>query len=378
MLQFAFRNILPDKCWDKIECQEECTCFHSRYWSAYLNEIGYKPYVLEVLESNEDTFSFVGFFIGVRIWRGVWIIAAPFDGIGTYTQGLVLDDKFVRTKNNITDIRLAIYKQLSDWIFSNRIASYIQVDDWQLRINSSEWIPYESFHHNVIEAYSLNYTFRPTLYLDMGGKTEEDLWSLQHYKSCKYSVNKARKLGLSVRRITNKNDIDVFIEKHYDQLCEVCAKQGMRPKPSQSKKRMKALCNSLFPNHVIMLECVGIDTETVTCCRDEVIMSTGIFCIGKAESIYWTGASYQRYQKYCPNELMVWEAIRILNQQDTRALNFGGMANYKLKFGSIYAYVPRLYFSKYSWIHTFKSFAKNVYFGVRGFVAKIKGRKSFK
>ena len=82
-------------------------------------------------------------------------------------------------------------------------------------------------------------------------------------------------------------------------------------------------------------------------------MSTGIFCFDKGLCAYWTGASYQRYQKYCPNELMVWEAMRILNERGAGDLNFCGCADYKLKFGTIYAYVPRLMFAKYAFLGSY-------------------------
>ena len=94
-----------------------------------------------------------------------------------------------------------------------------------------------------------------------------------------------------------------------------------------------------------MVECIGKDENGI-----EQIMSTGIFCIDKGQCAYWTGASYQRYQRYSPNELMVWEAMRRLNERGAGDLNFCGSAEYKLKFGTVYAYVPRLLFAKYSFL----------------------------
>ncbi len=366
--EYQFSHIVPTESeWEQIEGSSESTCFQTRWWADYLHRIHYKPYVIEVKSEDGEL---IGYFLGERFWRGFWLLTAPFEGIGTYTQGLVV----VNNAITITEReRVAIYQQMAAWVFNNRIAVLFQVDDWMLRRDSAEWIPYAEFHQEVLEEFGQQYEFRPTLFLDMAGKSEEELWAMQHYKSCKYSVNKARKLGLYVRQITDSNDIKAFLDKHYSQLEEVCAKQGMRPKPSQSRQRMQALCDALFPNHIILLECRGNDDNGV-----EQVMSTGIFCPGKKESIYWTGASYQRYQKYCPNELMVWEAIRLLQQQNAGALNFGGMARYKLKFGTIYAYVPRIYFYKYKFVYTLKTDAKLLYHGVRNRIAKIVGRKSFK
>lgn len=365
-MKFLFKHITPkENDWNIIEQSSQSTCFHTKEWHSYLLRIKYHPYVVAISLDNE----LVGYFVGERIWCGVWLLTAPIEGIGTYTQGIVLLDN-KRCLNYSEEERVFIYQELAKWGFENHIAVYMQVDDWYLRRDSKEWIPYDVFKHEVLNRIGVKYEFRPTLYLDMAGTTEDELWHMQRYKSCRYSVNKARKFGLYVRRITNREDIASFCKIHYAQLYEVCKRKGMRPKPSQAEQRMRILCETLFPKRVIMLECIGKDENGI-----EQVMSTGIFCPDKGESIYWTGASFQRYQKYCPNELMVWEAITLLQQHKAGGLNFGGMADYKLKFGTIYAYVPRLIFCKYNWVYVAKNTAKHAYHSIRNAIAKYKKRK---
>ena len=132
---------------------------------------------------------------------------------------------------------------------------------------------------------------------------------------------------------------------------------------------MRAVCESLWPDRVMMLECVGKDENDV-----EQVMSTGIYCLDKGQCSYWTGASYQRYQKNCPNELMVWEAMKRLSARGAGDLNFCGMASYKLKFGTIYAYVPRLKFAKYKVLLNWSQWLKNLYhhYG-RKLIERLKG-----
>ena len=151
----------------------------------------------------------------------------------------------------------------------------------------------------------------------------------------------------------------------------MATRHGMRPTPAQHRSRMKKLCESLFPNRVIMLQVIGKDESGV-----EQIMSSGIYCIDKGECIYWTGASFQRYQKYCPNELMVWEAMRLAHKRGGGILNFGGMATYKQKFGTVFEYVPRIVFSKNknSILPKIRTILKNIYFKPRAFFAKLKGK----
>lgn len=357
-MKYIFKHINPlPQDWDRIESAVDSTVFHCRQWADYLTRIGYTPFIATVYADTE----LIGYFVGERIWRGVTMITAPFEGIGTYTQGLAMFNPISLQE------RVDIYKQFAQWVIKTGIANYIQVDDWQLREDRPDWVPTDTWRSALLDENQLKYDVRPTLHLPIN-KTEEELWSGLQYKSCKYSVNKARKLGLCIRTIENQGGVQPFVEKHYDQLYEVCTRKGVTPKTAQAKKRMIAVCEALLPNRVLMIEVVGKDEQGA-----EQVMSSGIFCYDKGESIYWTGASYARYQKYCPNELMVWEAIKILRERGAGDLNFGGMAHYKLKFGTIYAYVPRMIFTKYQWVYDAKLLARKVYYNTRQMLGKIRG-----
>lgn len=350
---YRFEKIEPSKAdWTRIEQADDSTCYQTEKWYAYLRQIGVRPFIVAIYDSQKQ----IGYFLGEKIWLGIPIITAPIEGFGTYTQGLNM------LQQTSEEERIAIYQSLAAWIFKKNIAWMLQVDDWQLRRDSEKWVPQETFHQETIERYGLPYGFRPTLYVSLN-KSETELWNGLSYKSCKYCINKARKLGLEIRELTRFDDIAAFCKIHYSQLEEVCRGKGQRPKPSQSEARMRVLCENLWPDRVMMLECVGRDEHGV-----EQVMSTGIFCIDKGQSAYWTGASFKQYHKYCPNELMVWEAMRRLSARGVSALNFCGMAEYKLKFGTQYAYVPRIKFAKYklflNWTQTLKTiyhrFAKKI------------------
>ena len=347
---YSFRQINPKgEDWVLIESTYDSTVYHSRKWNQYLERIGYHPFVLEVYQKEER----IGFFVGERLWRGATIVAAPFEGIGTYTQGLALFNVIAARD------RVDIYKALANYLFDNRIARFFQVDDWQLREDSIDWDKEKTTTNHLLSEMDLRYEVRPTLYISLK-KSIDDLWSGLHYKSCKYSINKARKLGLEIKTISTAEEIPEFVKVHFEQLNEVCQRKGMKMKAAQNRSRMLALCEELFPDRVLMIEVVGKDEL-----GEKKVMSSGIFCIDKGECCYWTGASFQRYQKYCPNELMVWEAMRILNERGAGDLNFCGMAKYKLKFGTIFAYVPRLVFTKSEVTYKLKKLAKQFYYQSR-------------
>ena len=332
---YIFRIINPTlQDWNLIETAYDSTCYHTQAWNTYLRRIGCSPFILEI---KEDT-NLVGHFIGNKVGFCIHLITAPAQGVGTYSQGLCLQNPISQEK------RIQIYQELSKWLFAEKIASILQVDDWQLKYTTNSWVANDKLNHPLLDEADIKYVWRPTLSV-LVNTSEEEMWSNLHYKSCKYSINKARKIGLHVEEITNFSDIKEFVKVHYNMLKDVCARHGAHPTISQRPNRMLALCESLFPNRILMLKVVGEDETGVN-----QIMATSIFCIDKGQCSYWTGASFQKYQKYCPNELMVWEAMKKLHKIGGGDLNFCGIAEYKLKFGTSYKYVPRITFAKYEWM----------------------------
>lgn len=365
-MTYHFQQIQPTEAqWQQVAQCYDSTVFHSQEWMTYYKRIGKTPFIASV--AQED--AIIGYFVGCKTWMGITMICAPMDGTGTYSQGLC----FIEPISN--DKRVEIYKALAQWVFAERIASYIQVDDWALRLDApnQDWIEYWDVRIDALDKAGIPYTTRATLHLPITGKTEEELWAGLHYKSAKYSVNKATKLGLSVKRITEREDIERFTIEHFKQVTEVCARKGTVPKPSQQRERMVALCESLFPNRVLMLETHGLDED-----GHDQIMATAIWALDKGECSFWTAASYQRYMKYCPNELMIWTAIKTMRAEGCGDYNCCGMADYKLKYGCNYAYIPHIVFSKYAWFTNMKDFAKRIYTKMRLVLQNIRGKKSFK
>ena len=344
--KYKFLKLKPNEInWIDIESIRECTCFHTQQWNQYVLRCGYKTFIVKIRQNDQT----IGYFVGTVFGHLAKAICAPLDSLG-YTQGIIL-----RQAVNIEE-RIQIYQELANWIFSRHYALYVSVDDWQLRENRQKWTDQFTWKNALFDDAGLKYSVRPTLYLPMENNID-DLWAGLHYKSAKYCINKARKLGLRTRIIEKEEDITGFLEIHYNQICDVCRRhQAGKPKLGQSLQRLQKACEELFPDRVLMIQVLGNDDRGA-----EQVMSSALFFIGEEETIYNTGASFQRYQKFCPNEIMVWDAIRILKERGVRALNFGGMANYKLKFGTIYAYVPRLIFSKYNFIDKFRNIAKRMY-----------------
>ena len=334
--------------WQQIESSPECTCFHTQGWYNYLEKLGRHLLIVKVVSDEVP-----GYFIGARRWLGINIVESPAVSSGTYCQGLCM------LVSISPEQRLDIYKALYQWLRGQLHIGYMQISDWQLRTVHNEFVAPSQWTHPALENKGIRFSVRSTFYVDTRN-TEEELWNNLNYKSCKYSINKARKEGLTVEVIDRIEDIPDFVEIHHRQIKDVFNRKGMTPMLYQRKEHLLALCETLFPDRILMLRVLGKDENGMEQC-----MSTAIFCPGENASTYYTGASFRQYMKYCPNELMVWEGMRLLHERGAGDLIFTGIAHYKKKFGSVYAYLPVLAFTPYAFLFTFRNRLKKQYGKIR-------------
>ena len=342
---YRFEHIKePDSyIWEEMRESADQSCFFTKGWDDYVTRMGHKSFFVSV--SNEN--SHLGYFVGSRVWVGIWVVSAPAMGMGTYAQGLCLKELVSKEE------RVAIYQQLVDWLYKTKVASYVQISDWQMRTESKEWI--DNWQEPTLSKVGIHYDVRQTYFLELQ-KPIDVLWSGMEYKSCRYAINKARREGLEVRETTREEDIDDFVKQHCLHIQDVLRRKRSRGFPFQKQRYLSALCHSMFPVNIHMLQVVWKDEQ-----GNEVVLSSGIFVVGKSACTYYTGASYQRYMHLCPNELMVWEAIRIIHEDGGNNLIFGGIARYKRKFGTSYAFVPVMIFSKYRFLLNFRNRLKKIF-----------------
>jgi lipid II:glycine glycyltransferase (peptidoglycan interpeptide bridge formation enzyme) len=187
--------------------------------------------------------------------------------------------------------------------------------------------------------------------------SEDELYKNLHQKSCRYSINKSKKLGVSIRETM---DVENFVDVYYLQLQEVFKKQGLSP--TYKKDCVQALVKALYPDHILLLEAVTKDGE---------IAATGLFPGEKNIAVFWGGASYQKFQNLCPNEPLIWEAIRIWKNRGAKIFDMCGLRPYKLKFGPTLYTKPRIFFAKYRILIFAKRILKRIFYGLRKARAKF-------
>ena len=155
-------------------------------------------------------------------------------------------------------------------------------------------------------------------------------------------------------------EIPSFVDTLSELVADVSRRKKVKRHAHHNKKHLLALCKALFPERVVMLQVIGTADD-----GEQHVMASSVFCVGKAASTYFSGASKEEYMKYCPNELMVWEALKILHERGAGDLILGDVAHYKKKFGPRYGYLPMMVFTKYPFLRDIRRNVKKLYFKFR-------------
>lgn len=347
MNSYSFSVISPSQNdWLEIESCVDTTVFHTQLWDSFLSSLRKRHIVISI--SNKDGEK-TGFFIGTKRWIGIKVIGSPSGGAGTFVQGLCL-------KNEVeVEERIRIYQELVDFCFKQHLAGYMQISDWRLMSVYDDVDARLTWSMPLLDQLGIYHTLRISFFLDTR-LPEDELWANLKYKSCKYPIHKAEKLGLYVKRIEKEEDIPSFVDTLSDLIADVSRRKKVKRHAHHKKKNLLALCKALFPDRILMLQVIGKADD-----GEQHVMASSIFCIGEYASNYFSGASNEIYMKYCPNEIMVWEAIKILHQRGAGDLILGDVAPYKKKFGSLYGYLPMMVFTKYPFLKDVRGRLKTIY-----------------
>ena len=331
---YSFKLIEPtDSDWKTIEGTYDGTVYKTKAWFDYLVFQKCKPFIVEIKKEGEK----IGYFVGELLKRGVWLLGAPNEGIGTGNQGLSM----LRETPGIE--RIEIYKEFAEWIFKNRYAAWIQVEDWQLLMED-------------LEGSGLHYEGHDASWIDLTAD-EDTMFARMDKKSCRYKVNKAIKEGVTIRETEN---VDKFLDVHYDQCLSVMHGKGLEP--LRPKDHLRELIRILYPKYLLLLEAVTPEGR---------IIATGIYAASDKSACSFSSASYREYSQYCANELIRWEAIKQCKARGATFFNNNGVMSFKLKFGAARDYRPRIVFSKYQWLFPLRKFFKDMYHHFRFKVDRI-------
>lgn len=316
--------------WNDIEQCCDATIFKTKDWSEFLvNSQPLKPFVIEILKNN----TIYGYFVSYRFIKfGLKIIGSPFEGWTTSYQGLSMKNKISREE------RVFIYRGLCRFVLKHCV--FIQFQDWNLDFED-------------INSHFKNISVNESYYLDLSSDIES-LYRSFKQKSCQYSIKKAQKLGVIV---CEPNNLDEFADEYYNELLDVFAKQNLRP--TYDAQRVKLMLRCLSPEHRVLLEARHPDTN--------VVIATIIFVLHNGMAFYWGAASYREYQKLCPNELLMFEAIKQMKVKGVTLLEMEGIRSYKEKYNPVRYSKPKVMMAKYPILISMKNISKKLYYRLKGF-----------
>ena len=331
---YDFKRITPtDEVWKAVEGTYDGTVYKTKAWFDYLAYQKCEPFIAEVLKDSV----LIGYFVGALLKRGVWTLGAPLEGVGTGNQGLAM------LEETLAPERIEIYKELAKWVFKNRYAVLLQVEDWQLEIYDFEG------NEDILEYHDASW-------VDLTAD-EETMFARMDKKSCRYKVNKALKEGVVIR---GAEDLDKFLDIHYEQCKSVMHGKGLEP--LRSKSHLREMIRILYPKNLILLEAVIPTGEVV---------ATGIYATSDKSACSFSSGSYREYSRFCANELIRWEAFKRCKARGAAFFNNNGCMDFKLKFGAYRDFRPRLVFSKYKFAGVLRNFFKDLWHKSRFTIYKI-------
>lgn len=331
---YSFVRINPtQEQWRVIESTYDATVDKTEALMKYVAAQNNEPFIAEVYK--EDLL--YGYFVGEIVVRAKCkILGSPFFGLGIAHQGLSMLQEIT------ADERIEIYKQLAQWVFEQRYAVWIEIGDWQLSMEDCE-------------GKGVRYEGHDTGFVDLTQEEETMLHKL-NYKSCRYMMNKATKLGVYIRETKDPRE---FLELHWAQHEDVMQRKGLvPPKP---KSNLQKLIDAAYPEHLQLLEAVTPEGK---------VISTLMTTFDSHNAHFFARASFGDDLKWSPNELIMWESIKRSKAAGAKFFNTSGVEQFKLKFGSTRVWKPRLTFAKYSWLIPARKIAWDFYHRYRRLFAK--------
>ena len=277
-------------------------------WVRFLEKNqGAEPVVLQLQNQDKEA---AAYFVGLTIKKaGIKILGSPFEGWLTCAMGFIRLDEI-----NISDALKCVakyaFRELGCW--------YVQITDASIR--EEELDKTISFHKDKL------------LFIDNSRCIDDVLNGFT--KNGRRDVRAFPRKGAQVVKVPFDSN---FVERYYDQLIDVFAKQGM--KPFYSLEKMYDLVEAFadHPERVLALEACDPDGNKIA----------SVFSFGYGKWAYFVGAaSYREFQKYLPNEGLFFEFVQHWNRVGIPNLDLVGYREYKMKYAPEIREVPVIFFEK--------------------------------
>lgn len=258
---------------------------HLYEWSEILPRVyNYKPVYLTIRKNDEIIGVFPSFLIKSRLF-GNRLVSMPFTSYG----GPVFSEYTEGTNEKLLSTVVSIAKS------SN--LEYVEIrspsDQYRKEIEKS----------NFIENTNYNYC---TFLVDLKQDSRDILMSLR--KSTRRGIMIAEKRGVSIEECQKESDLYIF----YDLYLATMRKHGT---PPHRFEFFKEVWNYFYPDNLKIFFAIFKDK----------IISAMLFYILNKRIHYAYGASVgeKKYLRLCPNNLIIWHAIKFGKARNLSFLDLG-------------------------------------------------------
>jgi len=279
--------------WQVLDQYKDRSVFQTRGWVNFVAEAQNAEPIIAVIKEKRQV---LGYFTGLITKKiGLKILGSPFDGWTTTYMGI----------NLLPDVDLhAVLEALHKFAFLELGCRVVQISQHRFTKEDLSNSSYSIINYRNLEIDLTN---------------EEDLIFSKMASAKRRGIKRAAKLGVIVEEATADN----FVEEYYAQLIEVFAKQLLRP--TYDIGRVKALIKHVYPDgNLLLLKARSPDGQNI---------ASAIFPGFNDMMIFWGGASWRKYQKYRPNEYLMWHALKYWKARGIKTFNLGGWADYKIQYG---------------------------------------------
>jgi len=323
-------EIAPDV-WDEAIARFDSRhLFHQSAWLNFLQETQKGRIVrFRIVNDGKEE----GYFAGLIVRKGPFrILGSPLRGWMTDYMGPIVNRGFDTEK----------FADALDALCRKRHIHHVQICNPFLE---QEVMSKKGF--TVSEA---------TTYLVPLSRDEDGMWQQLDRKSCRQSINKAKREGLIVEEV-DERDTASFIDEFYSELREVFARQGLVP--TYDIERVRSFYRNLRRDQILSLQVRHGDH----------VIATAIFPHDD-RCVYGFGfASRKRFQVLRPNDLLIWTIMTHAARRGIQLLDLTGKGSFKPKFGSEKVAVHN-YMKSYSLLAKFGREAYRSFFYAK---QKIKG-----
>ena len=307
--------------WDELEGYPDRTLAQTLPWLNFIKATQAAEPVVAVIKAKGIV---QGYFTGLIVKKyGFRILGSPFQGWTTLYMGFNLLPG--------TD-RHRVLQSLSSFVFNELGCHYLEIADRNI---SEKDVSGLSFDRDIFYSFEIDLT-----------REEDELYKALS-KSCRWSIKKAIKCNIEIEEA---NDLS-FAEDYYAQLQDVFAKQSLVPK--YDLNRVQELIRQVHSSGNLLL--LRARNEEGVC------IATGLFPAFNDTAYFWGGASWRKYQKLQPNELIMWHAMRYWKARGIKKFDMGGGGDYKRKYGVYLIQVLRLKKAKYACLIVLRDLAYKVW-----------------